>query len=142
VKRWKIITKLSTAKKELIPNVDINLREEKEDTNIKNLDIYRFTKFLTNLRQKMKKKKGLEKVKENWKIIVNHVIKTLKKWNIEEFYYIKSFTYKKILRKKYIEEINELYNIFYTKLQVKIASIKENKIKEAIESRQQDLEFN
>jgi hypothetical protein len=70
------------------------------------------------------------------------VIKTLKKWNIEEFYYIKSFTYRKILIEKYIEEINELYNIFYTKLQVKITSIKENKIKEAIERRQQDLEFN
>jgi hypothetical protein len=70
------------------------------------------------------------------------VIKTLKKWNIEEFYYIKSFTYRQILKEKYIEEINVLYNIFYTKLQVKIASIKENKIKEAIERRQQDLEFN
>jgi hypothetical protein len=70
------------------------------------------------------------------------VIKTLRKWNIEEFYYIKSFTYSKILKEKYIEEINELYNLFYTKLQVKIASIKENKIKEAIKQRQQDLEFN
>jgi exonuclease III len=133
---------INTTKNELIPNVEINLREEKEDTKIKDLDLYRFIKFLTQLRRKIKKKKGIEKVKENWKIIVNHVIKTLKKWNIEEFYYIKSFTYSKILKGKYIEEINELYNIFYTKLQVKIASIKENKIKEAIKRRQQDLEFN
>jgi hypothetical protein len=133
---------INTTKNELIPNIEINLREEIENTNIKNLDLYHFIKFLTNLRRKIKKKKGIEKVKENWKIIVNHVIKTLKKWNIEEYYYIKSFTYRKILKEKYIEEINELYNIFYTKLQVKIASIKENKIKEAIERRQQDLEFN
>jgi hypothetical protein len=133
---------INTTKNELIPNVEINLREEKEDTTIKDLHLYRFVKFLIQFRRKLKKKKGIEKIKENWKIIVSHVIKGLKKWNIEEFYYIKSFTYRKILKDKYIEEIDELYNIFYTKLQVKIASIKENKIKEAIERRQQDLEFN
>jgi exonuclease III len=70
---------INTTKNELIPNVEINLREEKEDTNIKNLELYRFIKFLTNLRQKIKKKKGIEKIKENWKIIVTHVIKILKK---------------------------------------------------------------
>jgi hypothetical protein len=60
---------INTAKNELIPNVEINLRKAKEDTNIKDLDLYRFIKFLTQLRRKIKKKKGIEKLKKIGKLL-------------------------------------------------------------------------
>jgi hypothetical protein len=41
---------INTTKDELIPNVEIRLKDEKEDTNIKDLPLYHFVKFLTQLR--------------------------------------------------------------------------------------------
>lgn len=133
---------IDTTKKEKVEHVEIKLTTPKEDTQIKDLEFYRIVRFFIQLRRKFKKNKGRESIISNWKKVVSHVIRILRKWNVDNFYYLKSYIYRKVLDKKYIEEMDELYEIFNTKLQVLMASIKEEKIKKAIEQRQKDLEFN
>ncbi|GBC14866.2 hypothetical protein GLOIN_2v1485349 [Rhizophagus irregularis DAOM 181602=DAOM 197198] len=133
---------INATKNSEIEKKEICLTNEKEDTSIKNLDLYRAVRFFIYLRRKLKKKKGIENVKRHWKKNISHVNKILKNWDVDGFYYLRSYNFGKVQIKKYITELDELYNIFQTKLQIKVSAMKENKIKRAIEQRQKDLEDN
>ncbi|CAB4488957.1 unnamed protein product [Rhizophagus irregularis] len=133
---------INATKNSEIKKKEICLTNEKEDTSIKNLDLYRAVRFFIYLRRKLKKKKGIENVKQHWKKNISHVNKILKKWDVDGFYYLRSYNFGKVQIKKYITELDELYNIFQTKLQIKVSAMKEDKIKRAIEQRQKDLEDN
>ncbi|PKK67599.1 hypothetical protein RhiirC2_867708 [Rhizophagus irregularis] len=133
---------INATKNSEIEKKEICLTNEKEDTSIKNLDLYRAVRFFIYLRRKLKKKKGIENVKRHWKKNISHVNKILKKWDVDGFYYLRSYNFGKVQIKKYITELDELYNIFQTKLQIKVSAMKEDKIKRAIEQRQKDLEDN
>ncbi|PKY55882.1 hypothetical protein RhiirA4_427852 [Rhizophagus irregularis] len=133
---------INVTKNSEIEKREIYLTDEKEDTSIKDLDLYRAIRFFVYLRKNFKKKKGIERIKRHWKKNISHVNKILKKWDVDGFYYLRLYNFGKVQVKKYIAELDELYNIFQSKLQIKVSAMKEDKIKQAIEQRQKDLEEN
>ncbi|EXX57697.1 hypothetical protein RirG_204730 [Rhizophagus irregularis DAOM 197198w] len=133
---------INATKNSEIEKKEIYLTNEKEDTSVKDLELYRIVRFFISLRRKFKKKKGIKNVKQHWKKNISHVDKILKKWNVDGFYYLRSYRFGNVQIKKYIAKLDELYEIFQLKLQVKVSTMKEDKIKHAIEQRQKDLEDN
>ncbi|CAB4431027.1 unnamed protein product [Rhizophagus irregularis] len=93
----------------------------------------------------------LDEDNEKWNIY-NHVIATIKKNYIKhkeikivvdkEDQDIKNtLEYRIVLKDTYLKEIEELYSVAYISLNTEMGKIKEKKIMEAIERRQQDLEY-
>lgn len=71
---------------------------------------------------------------KQWKYIVRYLIKTLNTWEIDIFYYIKFYYFKGVLIYKYIEKLDELYDIFQSQLQIALAKFKEEKIRKRLNS--------
>ncbi|GBC39515.2 hypothetical protein GLOIN_2v1480544 [Rhizophagus irregularis DAOM 181602=DAOM 197198] len=86
---------------------------------------------------------GRTLLRKKWRQYQWHFRKLLKKLNIEENYYFSENMFlRKILIYKYIKELNEVYDIIFLKLSYESAKVKEEKIKEAVERRCEDLHSN
>ncbi|CAB4418121.1 unnamed protein product [Rhizophagus irregularis] len=140
--KWNIYNHvIATIKKNYIKHKEIKIVVDKEDQNIKNTLEYRFYRYIVYIRRGLKKAKGLEQIKRNWKKIVRNLRSILKALEINVNFYILNYYFRIVLKDTYLKEIEELYSVAYISLNTEMGKIKEKKIMEAIEKRQQDLEY-
>ncbi|CAB4431081.1 unnamed protein product [Rhizophagus irregularis] len=140
--KWNIYNHvIATIKKNYIKHKEIKIVVDKEDQDIKNTLEYRFYRYIVYIRRGLKKAKGLEQIKKNWKKIVRNLRSILKALEINVDFYILNYYFRIVLKDTYLKEIEELYSVAYISLNTEMGKIKEKKIMEAIERRQQDLEY-
>ncbi|CAB4480020.1 unnamed protein product [Rhizophagus irregularis] len=140
--KWNIYNHvIATIKKNHIKHKEIKIVVDKEDQDIKNTLEYRFYRYIVYIRRGLKKAKGLEQIKKNWKKIVRNLRSILKALEINVDFYILSYYFRIVLIDTYLKEIEELFSVAYISLNTEMGKKKEKKIMEAIERRQQDLEY-
>ncbi|EXX70897.1 hypothetical protein RirG_083450 [Rhizophagus irregularis DAOM 197198w] len=140
--KWNIYNHvISTVKKKGIEHTEIKVITEKPDEELKTSMVYKFYRFIVYLRRCVKKKRKLSLLKEKWKIIVKNLQKMLDSLDIGGDFYLTSYNFSKLLYMIYIKKAEELFSIAQINLNTELMKRKEKKITEAIEKRQQDLEF-
>ncbi|PKY33574.1 DNase I-like protein [Rhizophagus irregularis] len=115
--KWSIYNHvISVIKKKEIEYTEIRIANERADEELKNNIIYRGPRI--SPKQKM-----------------------LNSLEIKGSFYLASYNFNSLLQAAYIKEAEEMFNIAQINLNTELIKRKETKINEAIEKRQQDLEF-
>ncbi|CAB5382454.1 unnamed protein product [Rhizophagus irregularis] len=115
--KWNIYNHvIATIKKSHIKHKEIKIVVDKEDQDIKNTLEYRFYRYIVYIRRGLKKAKGLEQIKKNWKKIVRNLRSILKALEISVDFYILSYYFRIVLIDTYLKEIEELYSVAYISL--------------------------
>ncbi|CAB5369186.1 unnamed protein product [Rhizophagus irregularis] len=115
--KWNIYNHvIATIKKNHIKHKEIKIVVDKEDQDIKNTLEYRFYRYIVYIRRGLKKAKGLEQIKKNWKKIVRNLRSILKALEINVDFYILSYYFRIVLIDTYLKEIEELFSVAYISL--------------------------
>lgn len=132
--KWNIYNHvIATIKKNHIKHKEFKIVVDKEDQDIKNTLEYRFYRYIVYIRRGLKKAKGLEQIKKNWKKIIRNLRSILKALEINVDFYILSYYFRIVLIDTYLKEIEELFSVAYISLNTEMGKKKEKKIMEAIE---------
>lgn len=142
--KWEFYERsIREVKEKYIKKNEITIKNNNIIDEYKQQDLYKKLRYIIFLRKKLKKKSGRTLLRKKWRQYQWHFRKLLKKLNIEENYYFSENMFlRKILIYKYIKELNEVYDIIFLKLSYESAKVKEEKIKEAVERRCEDLHSN
>ncbi|GBB95138.1 hypothetical protein RclHR1_24840004 [Rhizophagus clarus] len=75
-------------KRQSISSKKIKLTTHEDPNPFKNSELYVEIYYFIILRRKLKKSSSFQQIKKYWKQVVNHVIHTLNKWDIDNIYYL------------------------------------------------------
>lgn len=107
--------------------------------------LYKNLKFIIFLRRQIKKRSGHTKLRKNWRCYRHFLRKIVKRYDEEsmgKLYILNERCLKKFLIGQYMIELNLIYDNLYLKLNLEYARIKNERIKEAVERRCEDLTTN